>query len=178
MKKIFWLGMMLLVLVAPASAQLPESAYFGLFIDEARTDWCVSGIGMHTMYLMVLPSQDGLICSELSTTLNGTGVSFLAPTWNPDTAEPVMGGFPGDLGHCFQNCYYDWVMVGSVRMYVEDTDPKSIEIGPFATQPFPNALDCLGVEKWAIPFSTFYINGCGPLPVEESSWGAIKSLYE
>ena len=178
MKKIFWLGIMLLVLVAPASAQLPEKAYFGLFIDEARTNWCVSGAGMQTMYFIVLPSENGLICVELSTTLVGTGVSFLAPTWNPDKVDPVMGGFPGDLAVCFGSCHYDWVTFCSVRMFVDDEDPKSIVIGPYATQPFPNALDCFGGEDWATPFTTFYINGCGPLAVEESSWGAIKSLYE
>ncbi len=178
MKKIFWLGIMLIVLAAPASAQLPANAYFGLFTDEARTDWCFSGTGMQTMYFIVLPSQEGLICSELSTALVGTGVMFFAPTYNPDTALPVMGGVPGDLAHCFNSCYYDWVLICSVGLFIQDATPKTIEIGPFATQPYPNALDCIGEEGWAIAFTTFYINGCGPTAVEESSWGAIKSMYE
>jgi hypothetical protein len=178
MKKIFWLGIMLLLLVAPASAQRPANAYFGLFIDEARTDWCISGIGFKTMYLVVLPSENDLWCSELSTTVVGSGLRFFAPDWNPDTAEPVMGGIPGDLAQCFVNCHDDWIYVCIVEMVVEDETPKSIEIGPYQTQPYPNALDCYGGEGEAIPFTTFYINGCGPIAVEETSWGAIKSLYE
>jgi len=178
MKKIFWLGITLMVLVAPASAQLPANAYFGLFIDEARTDWCVSGAGMYTMYIIVLPSVDGLICSELSTALVGTGVMFVVPTWHPDSAQPVMGAVPGDLAHCFVNCHYDWVYVCSVGILVQTADPVSIEIGPYATQPYPTALDCGGGEGEAIIFTKFYVNGCGPVGVEESTWGAIKNMYE
>jgi hypothetical protein len=179
MKRLFLLGCMLAVLVAPASAQLPANAYIGLFIDEARTNWCVSGLGAHTMYLVVLPSQDGLLCTEMSTTLVGTGVMFFQPTWNPLSASPVMGGIPGDLGHCFDECQTDWVYLCSVSMLVQTTDPVSIEIGAYTGVPYPRTLVCdESAEPEAIPFTTFYINGCGPLGVEESSWGAIKSLYE
>ncbi len=178
MKKLFVLGCMLAVFVAPASAQLPANAYFGLFIDEARTDWCVSGLGAQTMYLMVLPGEGGLLCSELSVTLVGTGVLFFQPTYNPDTAQPVMGGVPGDMSHCFNTCKTDWIYAYSVQMLVQTEDPIYLEIGPHSIQPYPIWLDCTMSEGEAIPFTNFYINGCGPIGVEESSWGAIKSLYE
>jgi hypothetical protein len=178
MKKLFLLGCMLAVLVAPASAQLPANAYFGLFIDEARTDWCVSGLGSHTMYFVILPSEDGLQCSELSTNLVGSGILFFVPTYHPDSASPVMGGIPGDMSHCFNTCQTDWVYAYSVQILVQTEDPVRIEIGPYATQPYPIALDCGMGEGEAIAFTHFYINGCGPIGVEESSWGAIKSLYE
>jgi hypothetical protein len=26
-------------------------------------------------------------------------------------------------------------------------------------------------------FTQFYVNGCGPVEVDEASWGAIKNIY-
>lgn len=178
MKRLFVMGCILAVFVAPASAQLPANAYFGLFIDEARTDWCVAGLGAHMMYFVILPAEGGVQCCELSTDLIGTGVMFFVPTYHPDMASPVSGSIPGDMFFCFDICQTDWVWAYSIQLLVQSEDPIRIEIGPYATQPYPIAADCSLDEGEAIPFTHFYINDCGPTGVEESSWGAIKSLYE
>lgn len=183
MKKILLYGLMFLVCAAPASVQAQANTYIGLFSDEARTGWCVSGTGMMTLYFIVLPGDDGLKCLDMSTTINGTGVVFSAPTWHEEVKDAMLGSFPDDaLALCLWNCQYDWITLATVGGYIMSTDPITIEIGPNWDQPvppdYPVYMNCAEVEREAIPFTTFYINGeCGPIAVEESSWGAIKNLY-
>lgn len=106
----------------------------------------------------------------------------LAAIYNVDVASPIMGGFPNsDLGVCYNACYSDWYWVVRARIYVYITDPIVIQIRPFQgppVQPFPLLLSCLGEELQAYALTNLYINSCGPVAVEESSWGAIKNMYE
>ena len=188
MKKILLSGIMLMVLAAPVSAQAPANSYIGLFSNEARTEWCISGTGMITMYLIVLPAADGLKCLDMSTTENDptAAVRFFTPVWHDDVKDAMLGSFPDNfLSLCLWYCHNDWITLAAVDGYIyRDTDPVSIEIGPNWNVPVPLPYPVYGncedpmVENEAIPFTTFYINDeCGPIAVEESSWGAIKNLY-
>ena len=184
MKKLLLFGILLMMIASPLSAQLPATPYLALFEDDARSDWCVDGIGFVTMYLFMLPMTDGAICAELSTAVTGTGAGalmWMAPTYHPDIADPVLGAVPGDMGVCFLSCKTDWVYFYSVGILVQGVDPARVEIGPYGVSPYPIVLDCTpapdAIEYEAIIYNHFYINDCGPVSVDESSWGAIKNLY-
>jgi hypothetical protein len=181
MKKLLLFGIVMMLIAPSASAQ-PADAYLALYEDAARSDWCVSGIGFVTMYLFVLPSVDGVVCAELSINVTGAGAGGLmwgTPTYHPDVAEPVLGSVPGEMGVCFPVgvCKTEWIYFYSVGILVQTIEAARVEIGPYGTSPYPKVLDCLDAEPEAIIFNHFYINDCGPIAVDESSWGAIKSLY-
>lgn len=183
MKKLLLLGIVSMLIAPPVSAQLPASPYLALYEDAVRTDWCVLGPGLVNMYLFVLPSTEGAICAELSTNVTGPGAGGLmwtAPTYHADIAGPVMGTIPGEMGVCFLTCKTDWVYFYSVGILVSTAEAVRVEIGVFGTSPYPKVLTCdLPAEELeGIVLTHFYINDCGPIAVEASSWGAIKSLYE
>lgn len=181
MKKLLLFGIALMLIAPPVSAQLPATPYLALYEDVVRSDWCVTGIGFVNMYLFVLPNVDGAVCAELSISVTGAGAGGLmwgVPTYHVDVVEPVMGSVPGEMGVCFGDCKMDWIYFYNVGILVQTVEPARAEIGVFGTSPYPKVLDCLGAEPEAIIFNHYYINDCGPVAVDESSWGAIKSLYE
>ena len=181
MKKLLLTVILLMMIAAPVSAQLPPTPYLALFEDDVRSDWCVNGPGLVTMYLFALPTSDGVKCAELSISVTGDGAGALmwtAPTFHPDVAEPVMGAVPGEMGVCFTNCQNDWIYFYSVAIMVGDANASRVEIGAYGVSPYPKVLNCIEEEPEAIVYNHFYINDCGPTAVEESSWGAIKDLYE
>jgi len=180
MKKALLLGAALMFIAGSASAQ-----FMGLYNDEARTSWYVedaAAIGnMVTVYVFGGPTADGMKCMEFSTEVIGGAYMPFAPVWHPDIAEPQMGTFPGgNLGACWQSCYSDWTWIVSATLFIQSTDEMTITIGEYTGSPYPKLLTCLDDEIEAYPMTNFCINYiCDPInATEESSWGAIKNLYE
>lgn len=179
MKKALLLGAALMLIAGSASAQ-----YMGLYTDATHSEWCVeNGVGVVTVYVFGGPTVDGMECLELSTTTSGDGTFMaFAPTWHPDVVDPKMGGFPDEnLAACWGSCWDDWQWLLNAGLYLTNAEPITITIGAFTGSPYPKILTCQGLEIEAYPMTNFCINQtcCPPInAVEESSWGAIKNLYE
>ncbi len=180
MKKALLLGLTLLFVSGAVSAQ-----QLALYADAERTTWCAENADVGAMvyvYLFVNPVAEGITCIELNTTHEGGMYMAFAPTYNPETVQPIMGGFPdSDLGGCFGGCQSDWIWFANVMLFNQSVEPCRIYIRPFQGPPvqeYPKVLTCGGDEIEAFPLTDFFINACGPISVEESSWGAIKSMYE
>jgi len=190
MKKVLLLGIALLFVSSAVSAQ-----QLALYIDAERSTWCSEAeYGYVWAYLFgYLP--EGFNCIELNTILMTEPTSgdpypsieidefdALNISFNEDLAPPAMGSFPNsDLGVCFSACYTDWTWLVRCRLFIYVPFPMTMYIRPYQSptvQPAPKLLTCQGVEVQAAALTNLYIHHCGPIGVEESSWGAIKSMYE
>lgn len=189
MKKVLLLGLALLFVSSAVSAQ-----QLALYIDEGRTEWCALDANGEYVYVYLFGYlAEGLQCVELSTIsmvepVEGepypvsSEIRAFAAEYPADIADPIMGTFPNeDFGACYNACYNDWVWLVKAEMNIRTALPVVMYIQPFQgtiPQPFPKILNCTGGEIQAFPLTNCYINGCGPVAVEESSWGAIKNMYE
>lgn len=181
MKKALLLGAALMFIAGSASAQI-----IGMYTDDTHTSWCVESAAaqgnMVTVYIFGSPNADGMTCLEFSTTTEGGGYMAFTPTWADDIASPQMGSFPdNDLGACWQGCKDDWAWLLNATLFITSPEAMTISFGAFTGSPYIKILTCLGDEIEAYAFSNFCINQpcCPPnTAVEESSWGAIKNLYE
>jgi hypothetical protein len=182
MKKALLLGAALMFIAGSASAQ-----FVGLYTDETHTSWCYEGDNTGSIvyvYVFGQPNADGMKCLEFTTTVTGTGAYMaFAPTWQADVIDPKMGGFPGDLGACWGSCMNDWQWMLNAGLFIQSGGELTFTIEEFPGSPYPKILNCVGdgVEIEAYPMTNMCINQpcCPPInAVDESSWGAIKNLYE
>ena len=181
MKKVLLLGVALLLIANVASAQLPPQPYYGLFYDVDRTDWCFEGAGTVTFYFFVLPTEAGVKCVELMVP-PPDGFFIFGETYNADVLTPVMGSLPNGLAACFGNCYYEWVQVLSATLMIGNMDPQEIAIQAFPGSDWPKTLDCNDPanELETLAYNNLYTNTvpCPGIANTESTWGAIKNMYE
>lgn len=183
MKKALLLGAALMFIASGASAQL-----IGLFTDVERTEWnATSSGGIVTVYVFALPTPAGMTCLELSTEASNDNFMAFATTWHADIVEPKLGNIPNEnLVACWASCKDDWTMFCSAGLFMQSAEELIITVAPYKnpTQPFPKMLTCAlpADELEAYAYSMVCINTAEPCPletaVEESTWGAIKNLYE
>jgi len=181
MKKALLLGAALMLIAGVVSAQ-----HIGLYTDEARSSWYVEDAAAQgnivTVYVFGNPTADGMRCIEFSSTVTGGSYMAFTPVWHPDVVEPQMGTFPdANLAACWGSCHYDYTWVlKSTLMITSPGAEMTITIGLFTGSPYPKLLTCTYVEIEAYPETHYCINYiCDPInAVEESTWGAIKNLYE
>lgn len=180
MKKALLLGVALLLIASVVSAQLPPQGYIGLYADDNHSSWCINATGSQTMYCFVLPPEAGMKCIEISTVLSSANIAVFSPIYNDDVAQPVMGGVPGDLAACFNSCWGEWVMAFSATLFIMAPTPESVVLEAFTGSPYLKILDCAGLEVEALPMTYLYTNTdpCPGTANQESTWGAIKNMYE
>jgi hypothetical protein len=185
MKKVLLLGVALLLVSSVVSAQeLPPWGYYGWFADANATVNCASGAASTFVdaYLFVKPGNQGVSCVELRTTLLEGATMVWSTTLN-DIAPPAPAGiFNVEFFACFNNCYFDWVQIGHLQLFVMNTSPVELGITNFTGSDWPKILACTGGEEYeGVPFTNYRLN-CGCTGLEtgttESSWGAIKNMYE
>lgn len=179
MKRILLLGLALLFVSGAVTAQ-----QVAMYTDETRTSWCAVDCALYThvyIYLFVGPPAEGAKCVDLNSTHEGGMFMTGTPEWNPDINPAHLGNFPdADLACCFNTCQQDWNWAIKGDLFILGVDPAKFWLRPSQDPLQPNMwmLNCAGVEVEAFALTDFYVNSCGPISVEESSWGAIKSLYE
>jgi len=185
LKKVLFLWLALLFVSGAVSAQL---IWFSLYADESRSTSSVLNVTAGSfvrVYLFVCPNAEGVICIELGMVAEGGAFMPFASVYHADVAQPVLAtGFPtGDVGGCWNTCKYDWTYFVYADLYVQSTDQIYLTIGGFQgppVQPWPKILTCGGVELEGWILCDFCINtlcACD-CAVEESTWGAIKNMYE
>jgi hypothetical protein len=191
MKKVLLLGLALLFVSSAVSAQ-----QLALYNDVDRTTFSVLGVesgNMVRVYLYVNPPADGLTCIEHGMLAEGGAFMPFQPVYHPNVAQPVLAaGFPtGDTGGCWSACMNEgWVYFCYADLFIQSASPIYLSIRPFQGPPvqaWPKILTCTGCgapeyedpcEVEAYVLNNFCINDICEVSVEESSWGAIKNLYE
>jgi hypothetical protein len=179
MKKALLLGVGLLLVANVASAQLPPTGYIGLFADAERAVWCV-GPGSYTIYCYALPTPDGLDSVEFNSSPTPNVIVYM-PELNDDIILS-MGNFPGDLVATFGTCWLEWTVVATATMLVSDANLGGVTLGNYTGSTMMKMVDCVGDEEEMLEYTHIYANDpdCPPEIVasRESTWGAIKNMYE
>ena len=183
MKKALLLGLAILLISGAATAQ---GGYIGLYADEGRTTQCVSGEGFYSvsMWVWCLPGEKGQICAEFLVTYPLNTIQSTV-TWNDPLISVTLGDLPSGLSVCYQECQWDWNWPCYQLVYVTDPTQTVIEIGPHpdvAVYQFANCDPGYPVEP-CTAYPSMLLNvlpeDCPEIVgTEETSWGAIKSLFK
>jgi hypothetical protein len=191
MKKALLFAAAVLFVASSVSAVLPPLGYIGVFADATHnTDpaanyTCPAQYGNFMAWIWCLPGENGIQAAEFAVSFPATTVTLLT-TKNPlITVE--LGSLPGGMSVAFGegSCQMDWVWLYQLSMMqlALPTAPAKIEIIPHpGTLPVPayQFATCeLGYPiEPCINLTPLYV--CmepSPLGVEQTNWGAIKSLF-
>jgi hypothetical protein len=187
MKKAMLLAAAVLFVASSAFA-LPPVSYIGVFKDATHNTTpnqnmiCPALYGQFQAWIWCLPSERGIQAAEFAVSFPATTVT-LVTTKNPGiTVE--LGSLPGGMSVAFGEgmCQMDWVWLYQLQMMTLAVVPAQIKIIPHpGTLPVPayQVATCgLGYPIEACRNLTpLYLCLDGPLGVQETNWGAIKSLF-
>lgn len=183
MKIMMMLAFVGLLLSTSLYAQLPHQGYIGLFGDDSRSSWCVSGTGFYPveMWIWCLPSEREQICVEFG--LNyPSNIIKSTTTLNLELFDIAPWDY---FCLCYRSCQHDWHWVWHQLMYVTGSEQTAIEITVHSESGLLQFANCdpgYPTESCTI-FTNLYINYlpddpvCTGTSLEDVSWGAIKSLY-
>jgi hypothetical protein len=185
MKKAMFLAVALLVLAGSAFA-LPGTGYIGLFKDATHsTDppanaLCPGPYGSFHCWIWALPSARGLQAAEFRILFPASAL-IQTTVKNPSiTAE--LGTLQNGISVAFGLCQMDWLWIYDLGIVILSPTPitQKIDIVPHpGTLPLPaiQFANCQLVLEPFIYLTPLYLCQDGPLGVEETNWGAIKSLF-
>jgi hypothetical protein len=177
---------LMLFAVGGANAQ---SSYMGVYLDEERTTWCASGEGVYQIdiWIYAYVEEKGILSFgyDISLPPNLDLVSWYS---NPhvllELCDPKFGCPPGEAGG-FDECLAGWTWIKHGVFNVLSAEPGVVEIVAHPTSGTIALEGCLGSIYYPTVISSVYVNydasapECqGPVPVERSTWGAIKTLYQ
>jgi len=182
-KKAILLTAALLLLAAGAA----NAQYIGLYADGDHTTWCASGVGFYPvdMWVWNLPGPLGQICAEFMVSYPPNVITSTI-TWNDPIISVTLGDLSSGLSVCYISCYWDWNWTAHQLLYVTDPTPTYCEIVPHpevGVYQFANCEPGYPTEPTTKLTNLFLNYGpgdpeCEGTAVEETSWGAIKSLYK
>jgi hypothetical protein len=176
--------------VAGSVFALPPVGYIGVFKDAThntipgQNSICPAQYAQFQAWIWCLPSENGLQAAEFAVSFPATTVTLVS-TKNPGiTVE--LGALATGMSVAFGEgqCQMDWVWVYQLQMMQLGPPalPVQVKIIPHpGTLPAPayQFATCeLGYPIEACRNLTpLYICSDGPLGVQETNWGAIKSLF-
>jgi len=189
MKKALLIAAAVMFVASAASAVLPPVGYIGIFAnathdtDPAANYICPALYTPTPAWIWCLPSVNGLQAAEFAVSLPATMVQ-LSAVKNPNiTVE--LGSLGAGISVAFGEgmCNTDWVYLYQLSYMVLAAVPQKVDIIPhpgtlplpayqFATcQPGYPIEPCLYLTPLYVCMSP------SPLGVEQTNWGAIKSLF-
>jgi hypothetical protein len=132
---------------------------------------------------MCLPSVNGLQAAEFAMNLPAGLVIQLAAVKNPGiTVE--LGSLAAGISVAFGEglCQTDWVYIYQLSLMTFGATPQKVDIIPHpGTLPLPAIQFASCLLGYPIEPCTYltplYLCQAGPLGVQETNWGAIKSLF-
>ncbi len=185
MKKALLIAAAVMFVASSAFAQAkPPVGYIGIFADAARTtnSVCPAQYGQFQAWIYCLPSVNGLQAAEFAVSSPATAVT-LVTNQNP-LISVALGSLGAGISVAFSEgaCQMDWVWTHNLVMMSLAAVPGQIKIIPHpGTLPVPAyqfATCQLGYPiEPCINLTPLYICSDGPLGVQETNWGAIKSLF-
>lgn len=178
MKKALLLAVALLLISGSALA----CPGIGLFADPDRSICEVinpGGFFPFEMWIWFQPHLvNGAICEEfrICYPLN---VIQSTVTWNDPIISVMLGDLPSGLSVCFLVCQYDFFWLCHQMCYLTDTLPAWIEVCPHPDVGVIQYADCTpGYPVWPNSvWNHLALNQPCVIGTEESSWGAIKGMY-
>ena len=190
MKKAMLLAAAVLFVASSVSAELPPVGYIGIFKDATHSNVpgyntvCPGPYGMFSAWIWCLPSVNGLQAAEFA--VNFPPVVLIQATVKNPGITVELGTMQTGLSVAFGEgqCQMDWVWLYQLTCVVLSPTPVTtkIDIKPHpGTLPVPayQFATCeLGYPIEACIYLTpLYLCQDAPLGVQETNWGAIKSLF-
>jgi len=189
MKKALLIAAAVMFIASAASAVLPPVGYIGIFADgthntnPAANYACPAMYGQCQGWIWCLPDANGLQAAEFAVSLPATMVQ-LASVKNPIIAVE-LGSLAGGISVAFAegSCQMDWTWLYQLTYMVLAAIPQKVEIVPHpGTLPVPAyqfadcrpgypIVPCIYITPLYVCFTP------SPLGVEQTNWGAIKSLF-
>jgi len=195
MKKALLIAAAVMFVASSVVASDAPVSYIGLFKDINHTMTDPVGNSVCTTasfycWIWCLPSDRGMYGADFCLTKPASEDPYIdivvtTATINPGITAPLGDLWTG-MSVTFSTCQLDWIWLYNLRMRdYSDLTPVTglIEVIPHpATEPEP-ALQLVNCNMDLEPFvylTPLYL--CpdptpGPLGVQESNWGAIKSLF-
>ncbi len=188
MKKALLIAAAVMFIASAASAVLPPVGYIGIFMDMTHnTDPAANYVCPPAPYvsfqavIWCLPSEFGLQAAEFAVGLPATIIETAAVK-NPNiTVE--LGSRANGLSVAFGECNLDWVWLYQLTYLPLATAPTKVEIIPHpGTLPLPayqfaSCLPGYPIEPCLYLTPLYVCFTPSPLGVEQTNWGAIKSLF-
>jgi hypothetical protein len=195
MKKVLLVAVAMLFVATTVANALPAKGYIGLFVGPATNspvqtapqepwDWTVfyvSGSYVQTyMWVWCLPSVNGMKAAEFMLQ-NGDpeNISVMTTTQNPAITVALGDPWTG-IAVTYSTCQtaWCWAYIFRLRNYSPDLPSEIDVVANPSSNKFQFASCATGYPKEEIKRLTyFYFNQEMPIGTQESSWGAIKSLF-
>ncbi len=186
MKKALLIAAAVMFVATSASAVLPPIGYIGIFADAGHTlnTVCPAQYSNFPVWIWILPGENGMQAAEWAVTFPATVVT-LATVQHPNITV-ALGSLQAGISVAFGEglCNMDWVWTHQLTMMQLGPTvlPARIDIIPHpGTLPVPayQLATCeLGYPiEPLIYYTPLYICQTGPVGVQETNWGAIKSLF-
>jgi len=193
MGKKFLLAVVFIFVSSATLSQLPPTGYIGLFVDDQhfRSIICSfpgTSIAKVEMWIWCLPSERGQIGAEFAIHYE----SGLVPSTviaNDDIILIKQGDLKNGISFLYNECQYDWnwcfrqtIYITSHEQYIMVEITEHPCIYPTPAYRFANCEEGWPAEP-VIKLANLYFNegyySCEPpTGTDDSSWGAIKSLYK
>lgn len=178
MKKAMILTFGLLLLAATANA-LPPLGYMALYADASHSICTASpaAYAMIEMWVWIKPGTAGVKCAEFKITYPATYMGMTV------TASPLIsvaqGDLPGGMSVCFTDCQIDWFWSHHQTIFCMGPVPGFLTLDPHPVAGGPQFANC--AEGYPIEPAVILNHLALQQPcivgVNNTSWGAIKNLY-
>ncbi len=187
MKKAILLVAAIIFVASSVSAQLPPVGYIGIFKDATHnTDpganvICPAPYSQFQAWIWILPPATGMQAAEWAVLFPATTVTLLT-TQHPNISV-ALGTMATGISVAFAEgaCNMEWVWTHQLQMMSLGAAPCKIEIikHPTTQPPAHQAATCeLGYPIVPlINLTPLYLCMDGSVGVQETNWGAIKSLF-
>ncbi len=177
MKKVLLIASAILVLASAANAQ-----YVGLYADAGRVSCSVTVMPYTPFECWVLMSypERGIQAAEYRLILPA-GIISTATTTNPDI-NLTLGDWAAGISVSFMTCWQTWVWpqhISCLSLGVAAPGFITVEGKPLSLPYFLQVASCeLGFPIYPLKVLNHLALNCScVIGTEETSWGAIKSLF-
>ncbi len=167
------------------TAAANDSGYIGLFADESRSSWCLESEAYveFDVFLYCMPSDNGVRAVEFRISLPP---SYVVVTNTPGPKVSVtLGNHLDGIAYSLYLCETDWVLLATYSILPTAPGIAAIWLrahGDTGQIAIANCLPGYPIEP-AYAYTSVFVNyplnspECTGTGTEESSWGAIKEMY-
>lgn len=175
MKKVILLIAVLLLLTGGSYA----CPCIGLYIDSMHSICEWYGFGGFTVWVWHHPNESGMLGAEFKIAWSTIDPEFGLAGYDtyPDmvfTGDPLSG-----VQVTFASCTYDWIWSYKLEFFSPFATTSYIQVLPYPPSDQVRYQSCVTQEMYEVlVYNLFGFNTSCVVGTEETSWGAIKSLYK
>ena len=176
-------GVMCLVLF---STTINAKGYFCLFLDEDKTSWCVENLAVNdqfTVWVFIIADHMEVIGADFGYVEPPNVLRIGSSTTIEATCHHTAALDDCDIDYgsiSFSECKTGMFWVYQVTYLLTSLSASRIEIIP--------SVDAGGLflttcgdgypQRDATILNHIYLNDCGPIATEATTWGVIKNMYD